>query len=80
MLHVHEEAHAEDGEDEHDEEEQEADVEQRRHRHGQGEEEGADAARALDEAEDAADLGDADHAEEGRGDEVLLDQVGEDHA
>lgn len=75
MLHVHEEGHSEDGEDEHDEEEQEADVEERRHRHGQREEEGADAPGALDQAEDAADLGHADHPEQRGGDEVRLDQV-----
>ena len=75
MLHVHEEAHAEDGEDEHDEEEEQADVEQGWDGHGQGEEQGADAARALHQAEHAADLGNADHAEEGGRDKVLLDQV-----
>ena len=57
---VLEQGESEDCKDEHDEEEEEGDVDEGGERHHQGEEQGADAASALDQAEDAADLGHAD--------------------
>ena len=75
QLHVHEEAHAEDGEDKHHQEEEEADVEEGGDGHGQGEEKGTDAARALDQPEHAANLGHAHHPQQGGRDKVLLNQI-----
>ena len=75
QLHVHEEAHAEDGEDKHHQEEKKADIEEGGDGHGQGKEKGADAARALDQPEHAPDLGHAHHPQQGGRDKVLLNQI-----
>jgi hypothetical protein len=72
--------HAEDGVDEHDEEEEEADVEEGGQGHHEGEEQRANPLGSSDQPEDAADPGQTDDTEERWGEEVLLDDVGEDSA
>ena len=57
------------------EEEQQPDVEEGGQGHHEGEEQRADALGPADQPEDAADAGQADDAEERRGEEVLLDDV-----
>jgi len=74
-LDILEERHAKDGEDEHDKEEEKADVEEGGHGHHQGEEEGSNPLGTLDETKDSPHLGHANHSQQGRGHEILLNKV-----
>ena len=76
-LDIFEKTHSEDGQDEHDQEEKKTNVEESWQRHDQGEQEGADSPRTFDKTENSANLDDPDHPQEGRGDEIFLNEVAE---
>ena len=74
-LDILEKTHSEDGQDEHDQEEKKTNVEKSWQRHDQREEECSDSPRTLDQPENSANLDDPDDPQEGRGDEILLNEV-----
>ena len=75
QFHCHEEAHAKNGENEHHEEQKKANVEKCRHRHGQGKQQRPYAPCTFHQSQNSPDLGHANHAQQGRGDEVFFYQV-----
>ena len=74
-LDIFEKTHSEDGQDEHDQEEKKTNVEKSWQRHDQGEQECSDSPRTFDKPENSANLDDPDHPQEGRGDEIFLNEV-----
>ena len=76
-LDIFEKTHSEDGQDEHDQEEKKTNVEKSWEGHDQGEQERSDSPRTFNKPENSADLDDPDHPQQGRGDEVFLDEVAE---
>ena len=76
-LDILEKTHSEDGQDEHDQEEKKTNVEKSWQRHDQGEQECSDSPRTFDKTENSANLDDPDHPQQGRGDEIFLNEVAE---
>ena len=76
-LDIFEKTHSEDGQDEHDQEEKKTNVEKSWEGHNQGEQECSDSPRTFDQSENSANLDDPDHPQEGRGDEIFLNEVAE---
>ena len=79
-LDIFEKTHSEDGQDEHDQEEKKTNVEKSWQRHDQGEQESSDSLRTFDKTENSANFDDPDHPQEGRGDEIFLNEVTEEQA
>ena len=79
-LDIFEKTHSEDGQDEHDQEEKKTDVEKSRQRHDQGEQESSDSLRTFDKTENSANFDDPDYPQEGRRDEIFLNEVTEEQA
>ena len=76
-LDIFEETHSEDCQDEHDQEEKKTNVEKSWQRHDQREQECSDSPRTFDQPENSANLDDPDHPQQGRGDEIFLNEVTE---